>query len=83
MLNKLMLGHAKETPHGFSVEINIDKLFEYFEMPEVQAALKVIPVKEAKTNRVMLLYLTKLDEEHVNKYQTHSLRINCDYRQAK
>ena len=78
-----MLGHAKETPHGFSVEINFDKLIEYFQLQEVQDALKVIPVKGATTNRVLLIYLTALDEEHVNKYQTHSLRINTDYRQQK
>lgn len=82
MGNKLLLGHGKVTPHGFSVELNFDRLMEFFKLPEVQDALKRIPVKGGETNRIILMYLTELDEEHANKYQSHSLRINTDYRQG-
>lgn len=82
MSDKLFLGQGRQTDHGFIVELNYDKLMEFFRLPEVQDAIKRIPVK-GDINRVILLFLTELDEEHKNKWQSHSLRINTDYRQVK
>lgn len=81
-LNELFVGNAKENENGFTVELNLEKVNRAFERPDVQLALKKFQSKNGVETSVML-YLTKLPEKDVNKWRTHSLRINTKYRQRE
>lgn len=81
-LNELFVGNAKENENGFTVELNLEKVNKAFERPDVQLALKKFQSKNGTETSVML-YLTKLPEKDVNKWRTHSLRINTKYRQKE
>jgi len=75
-------GHAKANDFGFSINLNVTKLMSYISQADVQQAMKIVYKQGGmEKNEFLLLYLTQLDPEYQNKYMSHSLRVNTDYRQ--
>lgn len=81
MSDKLNVGNAKFRNDNFEIHLNIDDVIEFLELDEVKLSLRNYVGKGGKNRRSIKLYAAKLEPEYCNKYQTHCIRIDTDYRQ--
>ena len=84
--NELFVGSVKlvelNGKDGFTMELVVSKINRAFERPDVQLALKKFMSKAGEETSIML-YASPLPEKDVNKWRTHSLKINTKYRQKE
>lgn len=81
MNEKINIGQAiTADPDGMIIQLNIDALLEALELPEVQLSIQHFVAKGNKKQRKIKIYVARLEPEFVNKYQTHSVRIDTFYK---
>jgi len=79
-MDKLNVGEAMAVGDNLLLNLNITKLKEYLELPEVQMALRTFRNAAGEPQESIKLFIGKLQPAFASKFQTHSVRIDTTFR---